>query len=72
MLLPIVAFQIKELDMVERTHLRMELNVACGIALAHYGGVEAGAKFMLERGVPLDVAKRTLLHPQMRRSTDCK
>ena len=56
--------------MVERTDLRTELNVACGIALAHYGGLEADARFMCARGVPLSVARRTLLRPSQRRATD--
>lgn len=69
MLLPITSFRIRTM-MIERTDLRTELNVACGIALAHYGGIEAGARFMRARGVPLSVACRTLLYPTQRRATD--
>lgn len=56
--------------MIQRTNIQMELDVSSGIALSLYGGIEAGAKFMYGRGIPISVACRTLLYPELRRNRD--
>ena len=56
--------------MIMRLDLRTELTVAAGIALSIHGGIEAGARFMAQRGVPQSVAERVLLRPWQRRSSD--
>ncbi len=41
-----------------------------GLAVALLSDIEAGARFMKGKGVPLNVALRVLLHPAQRRSDD--
>ena len=61
----------QELDLwVDRSDKEIEVTVNRGIAVALLEGIPAGAKYMNEEGVPLDVSTRVLAHQLKRRSSD--
>ena len=57
---------------MERTRANKNIEAAVnrGLAAALFKGLPDGAKVMCEESVPLDVARRVLLRPRLRRNTD--
>lgn len=63
--------RIIEPDVAVRSNKRTEAAVERGLVTALLSGkVADGARSMHDAHVPLHVAKRVLLHPEARRSTD--
>ena len=53
-----------------RSNKNIEAAVNRGLAAALFRGLSDGAKVMREESVPLEVARRVLLRPSLRRNTD--
>lgn len=55
-----------------RTNRDMEAVVRHGVLIASLVDFRSGADHMRVRGVPMHVAMRVLLHPELRRAADWK
>jgi hypothetical protein len=55
-----------------RVNHEMEAVVRHGVLIASLVDFRSGADHMRVRGVPMHVAMRVLLHPELRRATDWK